>query len=186
MIEKEGYIWHSDVDVICILTDNVIDENGELGMKNGIALEAKQTDSNVARYFGNHIIEHGNTPCLFIRSEKPHFCSLPTKYTLETKFNMGLIDQSVKLMLTIVNRHGFTKIALPRPGCENNELDWETEVKPVIESYLDDRFIVYNPKSSNKEVSCSFFGDCDENHWPLRSQSVKNRGNNGRDRRVWV
>ncbi|MCK4666904.1 hypothetical protein KAU33_09155 [Candidatus Dependentiae bacterium] len=144
MIEKEGYIWHSDADVICILTGNKIDENGALEMRNGIALEAKQSDNNVPYYFGKHVINNGNTPCLFMRDDKPHFCSLPTKFTLEGKFNIELIIQSVKIMLSIVNHYHFIEIALPRPGCENNELDWETEVKPVIEPYLDDRFTVYN------------------------------------------
>lgn len=147
MLEKDGYIWHADADVICILTGNVTDENGALEMRKGIALEAKQSDNNVPYYFGKHVINHGNTPCLFMRDNKPHFCSLPVRFTLEGKFNIDLIEQSIKLMLSIVNWYNFKKIALPRPGCENGELDWETEVRPILKPLLDDRFVVYNSKS---------------------------------------
>ena len=146
MLEKEGYIWHSDADVICILTDSVTDENGVLEMRNGNALEAKQTDTNVAYYFGKHVIFHGNTPCLFMRDNKPHFVSLPVKFNPKDKAILDLIEQSTKLILSIVNHHHFTKIVLPRPGCDKGDLDWETEVKPLIEPLLDDRFTVYNIK----------------------------------------
>jgi len=38
-------------------------------------------------------------------------------------------------MLENLNRYAV----LPRPGCSNGGLDWETEVKPVISKILSDR-----------------------------------------------
>ena len=147
MLEKEGYIWHSDPDVICIPTSSDIDEDGRLEMKDNTALEAKETDNNVPYYFARHIINRGNTPCLFMRDTKPHFCSLPVKFGGEGDFNIELIVQSVKLMLGIVNHYNFTEIVLPRPGCgKGSFLDWKSEVKPLIEPLLDDRFTVYDSK----------------------------------------
>jgi len=144
MIEENSYIWYTDADVLCIPTSNVIDLNGSLIMDDGIAYQAKETDINLPYYFASHIVNHGNSPCLFMRDSKPHFCSFPVRFGANIKPDLELIIQSVKLMLNIVNRLPFKKIAMPRPGCGKGELDWESEVKPAIERFLDDRFTVYD------------------------------------------
>ena len=147
MLEKSVSVWHTDADVICIPTSDFF-KNGELEMKKGLALEAKQTDDKIPYHFAKHISNHGNTPCMFMRDAHPHICSLPVKFYLDDKPSLGLIVQSVKLMLVLVNWRGLTasKIALPRPGCDYGEFDWESEVKPLIEPLLDDRFVVCEPK----------------------------------------
>lgn len=143
MKEIEGNIWESNADVICITTNNNIKTNGELVMGKGIALEAKQKDPIVAHYFANHVKLHGNTPCLFLRDILPHFCSIPTKNNWRNKSDINLIIQSIKLMTNIMTNYTFDKISLTRPGCGNGGLDWETEVKPIIEPLLDNKFTVY-------------------------------------------
>ena len=153
MKEKQGYIWYTDADVICIPTSDRI-KNAELVMESGLALEAKESDSNLPHYLAHHIVDHGNVPCLFARDGKPHFCSLPVKFNYDRKPSIGLIVQSVKLMLALVNRHNFKKIALPRPECGAYGFDWERDIKPLIEPILDDRFVVYNMTSCVKKVHC--------------------------------
>ena len=153
MREKQGYIWYTDADVICIPTSDCI-ENGELVMDSGLALEAKESDSNIPLYFAHHIVNHGNIPCIFVRDSKPHYCSLPVKFDYDRKPSIGLILQSVKLMLALMNRHNFKKIALPRPECGAYGFDWEREIKPLIEPILDDRFIVYNMEACVEKSHC--------------------------------
>lgn len=38
--------------------------------------------------------------------------------------------------------HNLDKIVLPVPGCNNGGLSYENEVRPLISSILDDRFVV--------------------------------------------
>ena len=35
---------------------------------------------------------------------------------------------------------GWSKVLIPRPGCGYGELNWQ-DIKPLLESILDDRFI---------------------------------------------
>ncbi|MCK4666903.1 hypothetical protein KAU33_09150 [Candidatus Dependentiae bacterium] len=145
MLEKDGYIWKSNADVVCIPThDNINYITGDLIMD--IASQAKEFDSDVAYFFARHVEAHGNTPCLFHRGINPNFCSLPIKFNPYDTPELDLIERSIKLIVKIMDKDkkNLLKIALPRPGCGINELDWETQVRPLIEPLLDDRFIIYN------------------------------------------
>lgn len=146
MLEQPGNIWKSNADVICIPTNNVINLNGELVMERGVALEVKEFDTDVSYYFAHHVETHGNTPCLFRTDINPNFCSLPIKHHCRDIPDLFLIKRSIKYMVSIMDsdKRNFRKIALPRPGCEHNELKWKTEVRPIIEPLLDDRFVVYS------------------------------------------
>ncbi len=146
MIEKPGNIWKSNADVICIPTNSDINMMGELIMERGVALEVTEFNSNVSFYFAKHVERRGNTPCLFRTDINPNFCSLPIKHKCRDNPELSLIKRSIELMIAIMDtdKKNFLRIALPRPGCEHGELDWENEVKPVIEPLLDNRFIVYS------------------------------------------
>jgi hypothetical protein len=37
------------------------------------------------------------------------------------------------------------KVVMPRVGCGLGQLDWDNQVKPLLEMYLDDRFWVVSP-----------------------------------------
>ena len=50
------------------------------------------------------------------------------------------------IMDSIRRYENFYHIAIPRPGCSNGGLNWEIDVKPIIEPLLDDRFIIYSLK----------------------------------------
>lgn len=146
MLEKEGYIWKSNADVICIPTNSHINMMGELIMERGVALEVTEFNSNISFYFARHVESHGNTPCFFRTGINPNFCSLPIKDRCRDNPELSLIKRSIERMVAIMNteKRNFLTIALPRPGCEHGELDWENVVKPIIEPLLDDRFIIYS------------------------------------------
>ena len=57
------------------------------------------------------------------------------------KSDINLIDKSIKQLVELTNQMGWETVVLPRIGCGNGGLNWD-DVKPVIEPYLDHRFIV--------------------------------------------
>ena len=52
----------------------------------------------------------------------------------------GVIEELVILS----DENGYNKVLLPRPGCGHGGLNWERDVKPLLQERLDDRFIVVN------------------------------------------
>jgi O-acetyl-ADP-ribose deacetylase (regulator of RNase III) len=52
-----------------------------------------------------------------------------------------LIARSAVELAALATAQGWTRVALPRPGCGFGGLSW-SEVKPAIEPLLDDRFLV--------------------------------------------
>lgn len=68
--------------------------------------------------------------------------TMPTKHDWRNDSDLGLIVQSARQLVELADWKGLTKVYLPRPGCTNGKLDWESTVKPAIECILDDRFTV--------------------------------------------
>lgn len=56
-----------------------------------------------------------------------------------------LIEVSARLLAELAKDHGWQSVVLPRPGCGAGGLRWE-DIKPRLESQLDDRFYVISPK----------------------------------------
>ena len=56
-----------------------------------------------------------------------------------------LIVESAHELVTTVNATEWNIVALPRPGCGKGGLSWESDVRPLLSSVLDDRFIVCTP-----------------------------------------
>lgn len=64
--------------------------------------------------------------------------NFPTKTTWRLPSRVEYIESGLK---TFVNgyyaKHGITSIAFPPLGCGNGGLDWEDQVRPLMEKYLD-------------------------------------------------
>ena len=144
MIEKIGDIWQTSCEVIVITTNGVVKNNGELVMGKGIAGDANWKYPGLSRIWGNYVSKFGNSVYSYMTSNGVVLLSLPTKHHWKDKSDVKLIEKSIKELINKTS--GCYHIAIPRPGCANGGLDWETEVKPIIEPLLDDRFIVYSLK----------------------------------------
>lgn len=135
-------------EAMCITTNGVIAGNGAAVMGRGIAKEARERfpgiDTLLAKYlanFGNCVNDLG-----VHRDQKTwklvHIYTLPTKHHWKDKSDLALICRSLEELVVKCNSDGITTCYLPRPGCSNGGLDWETQVKPVCEAILDDRFVI--------------------------------------------
>lgn len=146
MIEQSGNLWElvGPNDALVITTNGDVRKNGTAVMGRGIALQATQHDPTVADRLGAFLKAFGNQ--LFVIHKNPVWISFPVKHHWNEPADLELIRQSAKdlpkfiTMLNYIYVH-IDKIYLPRPGCGNGRRKWE-EVKPIIEPYLDDRFIV--------------------------------------------
>jgi hypothetical protein len=131
-----------------ITTNGYVKNNGEAVMGRGCAAEARERFPDIARLLGGYLHHHGNH-CFMLLDEPDlgYVVSFPVKRHWRLKAHPEIIKRSAEEAVELMNLHArFLGDAalLPRPGCGNGGLDWETQVKPVIEPILDDRFtIVY-------------------------------------------
>jgi hypothetical protein len=136
MNEAIGDLWEAKPQFIkCITTNGDIKKNGELVMGRGVALQAKQKYPELPKLLGEHVKKNGNIAHYF---EKYNIISFPTKIHWRDKANLNLIRHSCYQLNALLD--GINKQAvLPRPGCNNGELNWEREVKPTISMILIDK-----------------------------------------------
>ena len=147
MIEVKGNMWDADVDAFVITTNGFVKKNGEAVMGRGCALEAKEKMPTLPKDLGAEIKKHGNIPHSFAyeneEGESITIYTLPVKHNWWEKADIKLIEDSLSELVWLLDGGGDFKVAMPRPGCGNGQLNWE-DVKPILEKYLDDRFIVYD------------------------------------------
>jgi hypothetical protein len=139
-------IYHCDIwsialrsDAVCITTNSIIKKDGHAVMGAGIALQAKQKYKNIDWYLALHIQTNGNTVGI-IRPTGPRIISFPTKHHWKDNSDLQLIEQSAIQLARLIKEHGWTKVAMPKPGCANGKLNW-TDVEPIIDKYLPSVFI---------------------------------------------
>jgi len=145
-----GNLWdyHERGAWIVIPTNMAVNTKNHAIMGAGLALQAKQRYPKIPRLYGANIIQSiDNGFCLF-RLER--LIMLPTKYRHSLNSDLSLIEEGVKTLLKVSRLSPLNlapQIALPQIGCGLGNLDWDSQVKPLVEKYLTDpRFVVVSPK----------------------------------------
>ncbi len=140
MREVTGDLWIIKADAKVIPTNGIMRRDGAAVMGRGVALQAKQRYPKIEFALGTLLKNLGNHVYYFYC--ETDFLSFPVKHHWKTTADLNLIERSCQELVTRVNaQHQWKRIALPRVGCGNGGLDWK-DVKPILEKYLDDRFIV--------------------------------------------
>jgi len=140
MKEITGDIWdyHDKGNWIVITTNGTVRKDGACVMGRGVALEAKNRFPKLPYLIGDKIKRDGLWTWAF---PDYRIISLPVKYNWYEKATLELIEDKIVRLVGIVDFSKVKPIYLVRPGCGNGGLDWR-DVKPILEKYLDDRFIV--------------------------------------------
>jgi hypothetical protein len=126
---------------VCVLTNGVVNTQGQAVMGRGIALEAKTRFPDMPRELGILISAYGNLTFSF---PSYRVYAFPTKWRYVDKADPELIRESAYTLKTLVPPGRV--VVLPRPGCGYGGLDYETEVKPILEEVdLPDNIIVIHP-----------------------------------------
>ncbi len=82
--------------------------------------------------------------------------NFPTKRHWRGKSRIEYIESGLKKFAQTYEEKGITSISFPMLGCSNGGLDWETQVKPLMEEHLKDLecidiwIHVYDPESALK------------------------------------
>ena len=147
MKEVKGDIWdyHKQGKYIVIPTNGTVKINGEAVMGRGLALQAKLKFPCIPRTIGKYLGILGTVPIVF---QDIKVLTFPVKYNWFEKADVTLIEESCK-HLVYMWYHCKEEVYLPRVGCGNGRLDWK-DVKPILEKYLDDRFIIVNNEEEVK------------------------------------
>lgn len=62
--------------------------------------------------------------------------NFPTKKHWKSPSKLEYIEEGLKALISQANELQLNDIAMPKLGCGNGGLDWETQVKPLVEKYL--------------------------------------------------
>jgi len=145
------FSYINNADAICFTSNGILRRNGQGICGAGIAkaFRTRFPDPDLETLLGNHIKENGNVVGVLgvIHPTKTSIVSFPTKNDWKHPSSISLIQQSCKQLKAIANERKWNAVALPKPGCSNGGLDWESQVKPIVAHILlDNRFIITDLK----------------------------------------
>lgn len=137
----------AEENIVCVTTNGIIKRDGTAVMGAGIAKTANLR-FKVAEKLADSLRTNGNVVSdlgtYYWKTSRFHLVAFPTKHDWRNPSDLQLIEQSAKQLVVLANTNGFQHIFLTRPGCGCGQLNWETQVKPILTPILDDRFtIVY-------------------------------------------
>lgn len=142
MREVTGNIWMVACDAIVIPTNGDVNRHGEAVMGRGLALQAARRYPLLPKVLAHLMRELGN--CV-LDAYRPRHCpfivTFPVKHHWHEPAQLYLIERSARELVALADHHEYGRVALPRVGCGNGALDW-ADVRPIMERYLDDRFIL--------------------------------------------
>lgn len=151
MTEITGDAWQTWQKILqqeecflCITTNGTVKKNGECVMGAGIAKEAARFFPRLPEDLGREISKHGNR----MHYLGNNLLSFPVKHNWYETADIELIKESCKTLMEALDYLATERdveectAILPRPGCGNGKLDWETQVKPAIAPILDDRVYI--------------------------------------------
>lgn len=145
MFEIIGNIFFEigKANALCITTNGVLRSNGYAICGAGIAKAARNRWDQFELLLGQQIKINGNRVNLVLTDHGTSILSFPTKNHWKDISDIKIIEKSCKELLEFSNTNNWNRIVVPRPGCLNGQLEWNN-VKVILNSYFDDRFIVYN------------------------------------------
>jgi hypothetical protein len=135
---KDSYLKF--VDAICITTNGALNAKGKCVMGRGVALTAKEKWEGIDKRLGVFIKANGNIVQIlwYVPSLHVTIVAFPVKHHWKEKADLKLIETSCKQLRELMDQEGWSKIILPRPGCNNGRRDWDTEVKPILQKHFRD------------------------------------------------
>lgn len=128
----EGNMFESPAQVLV----NTVNTVGVMGK--GIALTFKKVYpdmyKNYRYYCENKQLEVGKL--YLYKTPGKWILNFPTKINWRNPSKVEYIEQGLKKFVTSYKEKGIKSIAFPKLGCGNGGLNFETQVKPLMDKYL--------------------------------------------------
>ncbi|MDE0679368.1 MAG: macro domain-containing protein [Gammaproteobacteria bacterium] len=127
-----GDLFQSPANVLV----NTVNTVGVMGK--GIALKFKRIYPEMFEAYRD-VCEQGELQIgrLFLyKTPNKWILNFPTKKHWRNPSRVEYIEAGLKKLRARYSEEGMTSIAFPELGCGNGELDFETQVKPLMERYL--------------------------------------------------
>jgi hypothetical protein len=147
MKEIKSDIWSTEWDgywrVIPINT-TLYKDSKKLVMGAGLAKQARDKYENLDGLWGSFYALELKLQSRLVLYHAEKLIGFPTKIYWKHDSSLDLIENGLKELNAA--RIEFEKIVSPRLGCGLGGLNWEREVKPLVEMYFggDDNFVVVN------------------------------------------
>lgn len=110
-------------------------------MGKGIALDYKKKYPNMFNSYKkicNKKLMNIGLLQLWKENDSDWILNFPTKYHWKNPSKLEYLEKGLQKFVEIYKDKGITSITFPQLGCQNGGLDWESEVKPLMEKYLND------------------------------------------------
>ncbi len=141
--------------IICVTTNGVVKKDGALVMGKGVALNFANKFPTMAEKLGqlvkangNHVYSLGSLVPIDDPSISYTVVSFPTKAHWRDNSTVALVTKSAAELKALADSQAWPgPIYLPVPGCGNGGLNWG-ELKQLLPSYLDDRFVIVHYSNS--------------------------------------
>lgn len=138
MIEGCCDIWlYLGKAVIAVTTSGSVARNGKAVMGRGVARQAAQQFPDLPERLGLLLKSAGN----HVHYLGEGIVSFPVEESAWECPDLRLISRSARELRELADREGWQTVVVPRPGCGGGGLNWR-EVRPLLEPYFDDRFVV--------------------------------------------
>ena len=128
----DGDLFESPAKVLV----NTVNTKGVMGK--GIALKFKRIYPEMFKLYREHC-EHGRLDLgkLFLyKTSHKWVLNFPTKKHWRNPSRIEYIEAGLQKLTKSYGEMGITSIAFPALGCGNGELDYESQVKPLMETHL--------------------------------------------------
>ncbi|QOX77652.1 ADP-ribose-binding protein [Trichlorobacter lovleyi] len=146
MREMQVDIWsYQGQAIIAITTNGSITRDGRAIMGKGVARQAAERFPELRHQLGRLLQIRGN----HVHEIMLGLVSFPVEETPYSLPELRLIRRSAEELRLLADQCGWTQVLVPRPGCGGGGMRWQ-EVKPLLEEFFDDRFIVVSAPEHEK------------------------------------
>lgn len=128
----KGNLFQSPAQVLV----NTVNTVGIMGK--GVALDFKHLFPEMYRQYRD-LCEQGRFQVGMLwlyKNPQKWVLNFPTKKHWRSPSNVGYVEAGLKKFVQVYSDWGIHSIAFPPLGCGNGQLDFETQVRPLMEQYL--------------------------------------------------